>query len=335
MDYSILGSTGLKVSRIGFGGIPIQRLNEDEASMVIETAIDMGVNFFDSARAYTDSERKIGLAIAAKREKVILATKSQGRDYQKMAEEIDISLKELNVDYIDLYQCHNVRTEADYDRVLSPGGALEAIIDAKKAGKIGHIGITSHNIAILIKALHTKQFSTVQVPYNYVECSAEEELLPLARALNVGTIIMKPLAGGAYKRADLALRFLLDSDVTTIIPGMDSIEQLKQNIGLLEGRIPLNQEEKAIIDEEAKALGKSFCRRCDYCKPCPQGLDISFIFTIHGYFCRYNLPDWSRNFYSKLAANVSACKDCGICETRCPYSLPIRKMLKNAHDDLA
>lgn len=334
MEYRVLGKTGLKVSLMGFGGIPIQRVSFEQAEMIISAAIDRKINFIDTARAYTDSESKIGNALKGKREKVILATKSAARTYEDMKKDIDMSLKTLETDYIDLYQCHNVRTMDAMNKVLSPGGALEALREARDAGKIGYIGVTGHNKEVLAACMKSKAFSTVQFPFNYMERDYNNELLPLAKELDMGTIIMKPLAGGAFTNVDLALKYLLNQDVSTIIPGTESVEQVNENAGLLEFSTELTSEESALLEEEAKKIGDMFCRRCDYCKPCPQGIDVADIFIIHGYYERYNLHEWASHRYRNLKVAADACIECGLCESRCPYNLPIREMLKKVHKDM-
>lgn len=334
MQYRNLGKTGLRVSLMGLGGIPLQRVSEAEAKKIILTAVEKGINFIDTARAYTDSEAKIGESLIGLRDKVVLASKTMARTKEKMLNDIEISLRNLKTDYIDLYQCHNVRTQEEMDIVLAPGGALEALSDAQKAGKVRHIGLTGHRVPVLSDGIKTGVFATIQVPYNYMERSPEEELLPLARKEGLGIIVMKPLAGGAFSKSDLALRFLMHQDVTSIIPGMDSVEQVLQNTELVRENRELTASELEYLVEEARKIGNRFCRRCDYCKPCPQGIDIASSFVLHGYYTRYGLPEWSRERYNALKVKASDCIECGLCESRCPYSLPIREMLKEVHRDL-
>ncbi|WP_352418735.1 aldo/keto reductase [Proteiniborus sp.] len=329
MEKRILGKTGLEISSIGFGGIPIQRVDEEYAARLIEELNKQGINFIDTARGYTISEELIGYGLGKfGRDKFVLATKSMSRDYDGMKKDIEISLKNLRTEYIDLYQLHNVRTEAEYNKIISENGALRALKEAKQEGKVKHIGMTSHDLVTLEKGVDSGYFDTIQFPYNPVERQAEE-LFKKANSLGLGVIVMKPLAGGAITNAELSLRFILENkSVSVAIPGMDSIEQIKENARVGNEYRKLNDTERDIILTEAKELGTEFCRRCGYCAPCPQGIDIPSQFLIEGYYSRYNLKDWAKERYMEFSSKASDCIECGQCETRCPYDLPIRDMLK-------
>lgn len=330
MKYRTLGRTGLKVSVIGFGGIPIQRVSIGETVDIVNRALNLGINFFDTARGYTDSESKLGEVLRKRRKEAIIATKSMARSREGMASDIKKSLETLGVDYIDLYQLHNVKDKAALEQVLGPGGALEALKEAQKDGVIKHIGITGHIRSYLVEALKTGELETVQFPFNAVEVSGSEELLDLAGKTNTGVIVMKPLAGGALSNANLALRFILEYPVSVVIPGMDTVEQVNQNAGVGTQALPLSAEERTVVQEEAEKLGDAFCRRCEYCRPCSQGIDIPMVFLLDGYYTRYDLKDWARERYGSMQTKADACIECGRCEERCPYNLPIRRMLADA-----
>lgn len=330
MRYRALGRTGLQVSEIGFGGIPIQRVPEREAGAIIHRALDLGVNFFDTARGYTDSEAKLGAVLRQRRNEAIIATKSMARTAKDMASDIRASLKAMGVDYIDLYQMHNIKNKAALEKVLGPGGALEALQQAREAGLIRHMGVTGHIKEFLLETLRIPEIETIQFPFNPVESNGVRELLELSRQTETGVIIMKPLAGGAFPNAGLALRFVLEQPVSTVIPGMDSLQQLEENVKASRGPLPLSEEERDRLAEEAGRLGAIFCRRCEYCRPCSQGIDIPTVFLFDGYFCRYNLQEWARERYRALKATADQCIGCGECEQRCPYNLPIREMLAEA-----
>ena len=329
MNYRILGRTGLRVSVMGFGGIAIQRVTPEEAEAIVNRALDEGINFFDTARGYTDSEAKLGTALSKRRSEAIIATKSMARSKEGMAADIRKSLATLGVDMIDLYQLHNVKDKESLEQILAPNGALEALKEAQRDGLIKHIGITGHIKEFLLEALKTGEMSTVQFPFNAVEPDCQD-LLELAQQTNTGVIVMKPLAGGAIRNANLALRYLLEQSVTTVIPGMDTIQQVEENASLGREAKPLTLEEKQILQGETDQLGARFCRRCEYCKPCPQGIDIATVFLLEGYYTRYDLKDWAIERYKALESRADACVECGQCEAKCPYNLPIRRMLADA-----
>lgn len=329
MQYRILGKTGLRVSRMGFGGIPIQRIDAAGTTVLLQQLLDAGVNYIDTARGYTVSERYIGQALEGRRQHFILATKSTARTKVAMEQDIAISLNNLRTDYIDLYQIHNPSLE-QLEQVLSPGGALEALLAAKEAGAIGHIGITAHSFAVFEKALTLDWVETVMFPYNIVETQGVD-LIRACGEKNIGFIAMKPLAGGALEDARLALRFAADNpDVTILIPGMATLDEAAQNLAALEDGTPLSSHEQEKIELVRAALGTQFCRRCNYCAPCSAGISIPSVFLMDGYLTRYGLEGWARDRYNGLDKKASDCIGCGKCEPRCPYGLPIREMLKQA-----
>lgn len=334
MEKRKLGRTGMEIGVISFGALPIQRCTMDEAGPILNKVLDMGINFIDTARAYTDSEAKIGKHISARRSEYYLATKSMARDKAGMAKDIDISLNTMQVEYIDLYQVHNIKTRQDLDAVMAPGGALEALKEAKAAGKIRFIGVTGHSIELLIEAIKSDEFDTVQVPFNCIETTANEELFPLAKSMDIGRIVMKPLGGGQIRNVDLALRFIIENDVTAAIPGMDAIAQIEQNLAAAKNFRPLTDEEREILKNEAELIGPNFCRRCGYCMPCAAGIDIpqTFIFDLQYNF--YGLKEAIPMRYAGMKAKASDCIECGICEKRCPYDLPIRERMKRIAQEL-
>lgn len=330
MQKRTLGKSNLEVSVIGFGGIPIQRVDENMAIELIKEAHNQGINFIDTARGYNQSEALLGKALSqVGRDKFILATKTMRRDYDGMWEDIRTSLSNLQTDYIDLYQMHNIRTVPDLERVMKDDGAMRALKEAKEQGLIRSIGITSHSVDLLFKAIEIEDFETIQYPYNAVERQAEE-LFKKAKDMNIGVIVMKPLAGGAITNGELSLRFVVDNpSVTVAIPGMDTLEQVRGNASVGIDVRKLTDEESKVLFEEANSLGSKFCRRCGYCAPCPQGIDIPMQFLMEGYYTRYDLKEWAMSRYGSLEKKSSDCVECGICESRCPYDLPIRDMLKN------
>ena len=331
MEYTKLGKTGLEISRMGFGGIPIQKVDVPAVRALMEKMAEKGVNYIDTARGYTVSEAYIGEALEGMRGKFVLATKSMARTKEAMAKDIETSLANLRTDYIDLYQIHNPGL-ADLETVIAPGGALEALEEAKAAGKIGHIGLTAHFNSVFERALEMDWVETIMFPYNIVE-NQGTELMRRCTEKNVGFICMKPLAGGALEDATLALRYIRQNpDVSVVIPGMYDVKEIDQNIAAVEDHSPLTEEEIAKIDEIRNTLGTQFCRRCNYCQPCTAGINISGTFLMEGYLDRYGLGDWAKSRYASFPKKAGDCIGCGVCETRCPYQLPIREMLKRCRE---
>lgn len=329
MQYRILGKTGLKISRMGFGGIPIQRIDAEGTKVLMHSLMASGVNYIDTARGYTVSEEYLGYALEGIREQFVIATKSTAKTRQAMAEDIQTSLKNLRTDHIELYQLHNPSVAA-LETILAPDGALEALLEAKEAGKIGHIGITAHSLDVFRMALELPWVETIMFPYNIVETQAENLIAKCAQK-NIGFIDMKPLAGGAIEDATLALRFVLDNPhVTVTIPGMAAPEELSQNLAACSDSSPLTPQEMQKFQLVRAQLGTNFCRRCNYCAPCASGIQIPSVFLFDGYLSRYGLADWARSRYETLDAKASDCIGCGACEDRCPYHLPIREMMRTA-----
>lgn len=333
MEYRTLGKTGLKISRMGFGGIPIQKIDEEGTRKLLREMMEKGVNYIDSARGYTVSEQYIGYGLEGIRDKFVLATKSMSRTKEAMAADIETSLGNFRTDYIDLYQVHNPSME-QLDQVMGEGGALEALMEARAAGKIGHIGLTAHSTEVFERALELDWVETIMFPYNIVEQQGAE-LIHKCAEKNIGFIVMKPLAGGAIEDASLALRYVCSNpDVTVVIPGMAEIHELEQNLDACSNTEPLTQEELKEMDKVREQLGTDFCRRCNYCAPCTVGINIPSVFLFAGYLQRYDLADWAKDRYSTLKVKASACIGCGKCEPRCPYHLPIREKLKKCAKDM-
>lgn len=327
MEYRTLGKTGLRISRMGFGGIPIQRIDKEGTRSLMKELLEAGVNYIDTARGYTVSEENLGYGLEGIRDQFVLATKSMARTKEAMAADIETSLGNLRTDYIDLYQVHNPSME-QLEQVIAEGGALEALKEAKAAGKIRHIGLTAHSAAVFARALELDWVETIMFPYNIVE-NQGEELIRKCGEKNVGFVCMKPLAGGAIEDATLALRYVCSNpDVTVVIPGMAEARELEENVKACENSMPLTREEEEKLEAVRKQLGTNFCRRCNYCAPCTVGINIPSVFLFAGYLERYDLGDWARDRYQSLSVKASACMECGECETRCPYHLPIREMLK-------
>lgn len=334
MQYVQLGQTGLTISRLGFGGIPIQRIDQPGTRALLAAAHKAGINYIDTARAYTVSEEWIGQSLQelGLRDAFVLATKCRALTKADMQAEIATSLKNLRTDHIELFQFHNPGLEA-LKTILAPGGAMEALQEAKAAGVVGHIGITAHLAAVFEAALAVPEIETIMFPYNIVEQQGAELIDRCAKA-GKGFIDMKPLAGGAIEDGRLALRYVLSNPAVTVsIPGMATVEELNANAAGADAVEPLTPQEQEACQKARDALGTQFCRRCNYCAPCTVGIQIPSVFLFQGYLNRYGLQQWGHERYDTLKVKAGACIECGACETRCPYNLPIRQMMKKAARD--
>ena len=330
MRYVELGRTGLKCAVVSFGGIPIQRSDAANTLAVVDALEKYGINYIDTARGYTVSEEYLGAALKGRRERFILATKSRARDYEGMKAEVAASLKNLQTDHIEVYQFHNLPLD-DFDKVFGPDGAYKALEEARAEGKVGHIGASFHSLNALKKAVeeYSDKIETVMFPFNIVE-NQGAETLKLAREKGIGTICMKPMAGGNLEDWALALKFIDASGIMDIsIPGMGSVQEVERNAAAAEGFGPLTEEETAKCETIRKTLGTTFCRRCGYCSPCTVGINIPSAFLFKNYLQHYEgLADWARERYNAMEHKAGECIRCGACESRCPYELPIREMLK-------
>ncbi|MDR3565215.1 MAG: aldo/keto reductase [Negativicutes bacterium] len=326
MKYSVFGKTGLKVSELGFGGIPILRLETSEAVRILRHAFDRGITFYDTANAYKDSEEKMGIAFEGIRDKVVIATKTLKRDAAGATEHLENSLRMLRTDYIDLYQLHQVAQAKDWETIIAPGGAMEVAVKAQQEGKIRHIGVTSHSLSMAIKLIKTGLFSSIQFPFNFIETEATE-LHAVARDLNLGILAMKPFAGGVIDNAELAFKYLRQYPDVLAIPGYDSVDAVDGIIAIYERQNVVEEADRQKMDEYRAELGKQFCRRCEYCQPCPSGVMITpamgYPVIAHRMSPKVSVP-WSQ----KAMESTLQCTECGLCVTRCPYELPIPELLK-------
>jgi predicted aldo/keto reductase-like oxidoreductase len=330
-----LGRTGLRVSLLGFGGIPIMRVTPEEAVETIGEAVRRGIDFFDTARGYGDSERKFGAALDALGADVVVASKSPKRDKGGMLEDFDRSMQDLRLDAIDLYQVHCVNKEQDYLRVLSADGAYAALEQLRDAGRVRHIGLTSHNLEIVKKGIVSGKFDTVQVLYNFVEPEASQEVIPASIESGIGVIAMKPLAGGCIQHHSIALRYVLGSQGVITIPGMATPDEVIQNVEAASDLRQLDPEEMKVIEAVRAELAGYYCRRCDYCQPCPQDIPISFMLHLPSVRKRVGDAMMRRDAYRRMFEKVCQCEDCGACEERCPFQLPVRDLVKQSREILA
>ncbi len=325
------GKSGLKISELGFGGIPIIRLDIHTAVKILRRAYDSGITFYDTANAYRDSEEKIGRAFDGLRDKIVIATKTIMRDGKNATNHLENSLRMLRTDYIDLYQLHQIAQEKDWNAVTAPGGALESVVKAKQEGKVRFIGVTSHNLSMAVRLAKTGLFSSIQIPFNFIEDAAKHELFQIAADLGMGMLVMKPFAGGMIDNAEVAFKFLRQFPEVLPIPGFDSESAVDQVVSFYEKPNIVSEEDLRIMERYRKELGKQFCRRCEYCQPCPQGVMITPAMGYKIVVSRMS-PKVAVEFCRPAMESVKLCTECGECLERCPYELPIQEMLKANYD---
>jgi predicted aldo/keto reductase-like oxidoreductase len=328
------GKTGMMVTRLGFGGIPIQRLTEAEAVKVVQRCLDLGINYIDTANGYSTSEERIGKAVKGRRQNVYIATKTFPGTPDIIEKNLELSLKRLDTDYIDLYQFHGINDKATLDKILDPEHGLYQIFEkAKKAGKIRHIGITSHQMDAAKLEIKSGKFETIMFPFNFITNEPAKELLPLCREQDMGFIVMKPLAGGMLDNATLCFKYLLQFPDVVSIPGIEKISEIEEIAAIYEGPQKITTAERKEMKRMTEELGTRFCRRCDYCQPCQQGIPISMIMTFPTFVKRLP-PDWylKSPMIPDAMAKAATCIECGECEARCPFNLPIREMIKEGYN---
>ena len=328
MKRMVLGKTGIEAVRMGFGGIPIQRVSETQAIEVVLYALDKGMDFIDTSRMYTNSETRIGKALKESSKKVAIATKSFARSADGIQRDVETSLKELQRDYIDLYQCHGISSDEEYRLITSSNGALEGLLRAKEQGLIGHVGITSHSLDLLEKVLEDGLFETIMVCLSFLEPAAEEKVLPKARAKNVGVIAMKPFSGGVIEAPETALKWVLSFPDILVLAGVEHKELIDQNWKVFQGDYGMMDSEKQKMEEIRKEFDKKFCRRCDYCQPCPAEIPIQFVLGVRSMVKRTGTAMMQTPMMRNMVEKAANCTECGDCLERCPYGLPIPEMIK-------
>lgn len=270
-----LGKTELRVTTIGLGGIQITKVSERKAISTIKRGIDLGINLIETARGYFDSEDRIGKALKGKRKGVIIVTKAGEREKEVLAKSIDTSLSSLKTDYIDLYQLHGVDNEEDYRRTLSPGGALEALEEAKKKGKILHLGLSSHSLDLARKIVKDDLFESIQIPISFINTEVEESgFLKEACEKDIGVIAMKPLGGGRLEDPGLCLKYIFSLKSVVPVVGVQSVREVEELVKIAEDPTRLRKSDFRKMEEIRKEIGSYFCRACRYCEPCPEGISI-------------------------------------------------------------
>lgn len=326
MKYVRLGKTDLIVSKPAMGCLPVQRCDEAYAVKLLRAAYEGGINFFDTANAYTDSERKIGLALSDLRDKIIISTKSAATDKKGVLEHIENSLRTMKTDYIDLFQFHQVTTVPDPE---DENGAMAGALEAKARGWIGHIGVTSHRIDVAERCIASGNFETLQFPFSYISSKRDLDLASRCAKADMGYIAMKGLAGGLLgTNARACHAFMNEYDNVVPIWGIQSIEELEQWLALSEEDPKLDDELCAVIKADRAELSGSFCRSCGYCMPCTVGIEIRNCARMDMLLRRSPWQQYMTEEWRTKMNKISECVDCGKCSIRCPYQLDTPKLLK-------
>jgi predicted aldo/keto reductase-like oxidoreductase len=330
-----LGNTGLEVSRLGLGGIPFQYISQMETNQIIQTAHERGMNLFYTSRMYRDSENKIGLAVKSFRDGVVLGTSTHKRKKIDGRKDIEQSLRNFGTDYIDVYSLHNVLTLGVLREIMSPGGAYQALEEMRNAGYIRHVGISAHQPETVLEALEMAAFDVVEFPLNFIDREAAAGLLADIQSRGIGFVSIKPMVFGYAATASVALRYVFSAAPDSTIVGTYNLDELNENLAVEEagGEVTGDEIMEAIAASE-RGCYKVFCRRCENCVVCPQGIDIKQVLRLYEYFDRYHSWDWARDAYAALNPSLEACDNCGACERECPYHIPIKRQLERARVDL-
>ena len=325
-----LGKSGLMASRVGMGCIPIQRVSEEAAIRVLREAYEGGVRFFDTARMYTTSEERIGKAFEGMRDEVVIATKTNKMDYDGVMSEVEISLRNLKTDYIDLYQHHNMAALPDKENVQ---GAYQTMLKLKEQSVIRHIGITTHSLDVAAAAVESGQYETLQFPLSYLSGEKELDLIALCKQHDMGIIAMKALAGGLITSSRLAAAFFERYDNIVPIWGIERPDQLAEFL-LHEEDIP--QMDKALAAEmkaDQAELSVSFCRACGYCLPCPAEIEIPTAARMGLLIRRMPAEPYMTEEAKSKMMRIENCTSCYQCQGRCPYELNTPALLRAMYAD--
>ena len=330
MDTVRLGKTDIVVNKNGFGALPVQRVSKDEAVYLLQKAFYNGINFFDTARFYTDSESKLGDAFRHIRGRLYIATKTAATTAEGFWKDLETSLSLLQTDYIDIYQFHNPSF------CPKPGdgtGLYEAMLEAKKQGKIRYIGITNHRLAIANEAIDSGLYDTLQFPFSYLATDKEKELVTGCKQADMGFIAMKALSGGLITNSAAAYAFLAQYDNVLPIWGVQREKELDEFISYIDNPPSLTEEIKNIIDKDKNMLSGDFCRGCGYCMPCPAGIEINNCARMSLLLRRAPYQEYTTPAWQEKMKKIEDCLNCGKCKSKCPYGLDTPALLRKNYED--
>ena len=330
METVTLGSTGITVNKNGFGALPIQRISTEDAAALARKAYDAGITFFDTARFYTDSEVKLGVAFEGMREKVYIATKTAAATPEEFWDPLQTSLSNLKTDYIDIYQFHN---PAVCPKPGDGSGLYEAMLEAKAQGKIRHIGITNHRLAVAKEAIESGLYETLQFPFCYLATEKDIELVEACKKANMGFIAMKALSGGLITNSAAAYAFEAQYDNVLPIWGVQRESELDEFISYIDNPPVMNDELQAVIDQDREQLSGDFCRGCGYCMPCPVGIEINNCARMSLLLRRSPSELQLTEDVQKKMKKIENCLHCNQCKSKCPYGLDTPTLLAKNYED--
>lgn len=325
-----LGSTGIEIEKNGFGCLPIQRISKEEAARLLRKAVDGGIDYFDTARAYSDSEEKMGYAFAGMRDKVVIATKSHAQTGAEMMEHLETSLKKLGTDYIDVYQFHN---PAFVPRPGGEDGLYDAALEAKAQGKIRHIAITNHRLAVAHEAIDSGLFALLQFPYSYLSGPQERELVKKCREKGMGFVAMKGMAGGLLRDGTAAAVWMARQEGVVPIWGVQHEWELDQFLACIPDAPAMTEEYRALIEKDRSELTGDFCRGCGYCMPCSVGIEIDQCARMSLMLRRAPAAGWLSEEWQEKMRKIENCLHCNQCASKCPYGLDTPRLLQDNYKE--
>ena len=332
MEHVILGKTGIRVSKNGFGALPIQRVAKADAVYLLQKAFYNGINYFDTARAYSDSEEKMGAAFEYTRERIVISTKTAAQTADGFWKDLEESLRQLKTDYIDIYQFHN---PAFCPKPGDESGLYDAALKAKEQGKIRHIGITNHRIAVAREAIESGLYETMQFPFSYLAAEPDLEIVEMCRKADMGFIAMKALSGGLINHSDLAYAYMAQPQFDHVAPiwGIQRESELDEFLSYQVCPPELDQDRLAQIEADRAELTGDFCRGCGYCMPCPAGIEINNCARMSLLLRRSPSDGWLTEEWQEKMKKIEGCLHCGQCMKKCPYSLNTPELLAKNYED--